>query len=220
MDLLGCRVYIISPGKGAYRNRLAVCFQRLVDRGFRHIEFVRSIEGNDKTESLTRTTAWILEQELTREDPFLIVDDDIEVEDVPTTIILPEKAAAVYLGVCKWIYPYGYETIRRALLHIRTITAEDFTPYNEVFVRIHGMTSSHAILFLDRGFIRELLFKMKGNSSRPHDLILATLQKHHLVYALKQPLFFQDATIGGQEDVTRLTWSDNCFVYLKKTVPT
>jgi len=218
MDLLGCRVYIISPGRGAYRNRLAVCFQRLVDRGFRHIEFVRSIEDENKTQSLTRTTAWILEQELTRQEPFLIVDDDIQVEAVPTTITLPEKAAAVYLGVCKWIYPYGYETIGRGL-HIRPITAEDCTPYNDVFVRIHGMTSSHAILFLDRCFARELLFKMRGNSSRPHDLVLATLQKHHLVYALKQPLFFQDATIGGQEDVTRLAWSDNCFAHLKKTVP-
>ena len=45
----------------------------------------------------------------------------------------------------------------------------------------------------------------------PHDLVFATLQPNHNVYALKNPMYYQDTTLGGQEDVTRLIYNGSYY---------
>jgi hypothetical protein len=194
-----------------------ICFQRLVDKGFQTIQFVRSLPGADKTESLGKTTIWILQQETNRNDPFIIVDDDIQFMHDPRHLIIdvPPTAVAIYMGVSKWVYPFPF--LARDF-HIQEMKNVHCKEYSDQLVRIYGMTGSHAIIFIDRDFVRELLYKIRSNYTIPHDLILATLHHHYHVYALKNPIFYQDHSLGGQEDITLLQWSSKilCFTDLKK----
>jgi hypothetical protein len=208
MNLLDVPVYVISPGRGQYRRRIAVCFQRLVDYGFSRIVFVRSIEDPSKTASLSLTTLSILEKEAP---PYIIMDDDVEEFHIRSEADVPEDAAACYLGVSRWVFPYPASMIGKGY-HIRPSEPIDFRDAGDDWVRVSGMTSSHAILFLDPGFIAALADKIRGGRSVPHDLYLAALQQEYPVYALKTPLFFQDHSIGGQEDVTRLRWDTDNFI--------
>lgn len=45
----------------------------------------------------------------------------------------------------------------------------------------------------------------------PHDLLFAVLQPSYTVYALKAPMFYQDSTLGGQENVTKLKYNEICY---------
>jgi len=208
VNLLDVPVYIISPGIGKYRNRIGVCFQRLVDYGFKRIVFVRSIEKPSKTASLSLTTLSILERE---EPPYIIMDDDVEEFHIMKEVEIPGDARAAYLGVSQWVFPYPTSMIGRGV-HIRRSLPSDFRDVDGKWVKISGMTSSHAILFLDRAFVASLSEKIRKDPDVPHDLYLASLQREQPVYALKTPLFFQDHSIGGQEDVTRLRWDTNNFI--------
>jgi hypothetical protein len=77
------------------------------------------------------------------------------------------------------------------------------------------MTGGHAILYKSRDFIKTFIDKMNEISQNvddvPHDLLFSSLHSSHNVFALKQPMFYQDSTLGGQEDVTKLTFNGVCY---------
>ena len=218
IDLMGCRVYMISPGTGKYRERALLCFQRLMDYGFRHIEMVRSIPDSYPINSLTRTVVWIMERERHASPPlpFIIVEDDIHEMHLCKQLDIPDNADAIYLGLSHWIYPHPYHSLGTGL-HIRPSNSTDFTDTSDDIVRIRGMLAGHAILFVNqpsndnnhRDYLSQCIVRIKDRipHKTPHDLILAALQHEYPVYALKYPIFFQDEALGGQEGVTRLQWN-------------
>lgn len=219
MDLRKVKVYVISPGVGKYMARLRNTLSRLQRVGFQNIEHVFSVPDESPTNSLSKTNLVIFEKEKDGTDPFLIVEDDIQVEDMLTEdmwyIPIPQDAAAVYLGVSLWVYPYDYHTLSCGK-HIRFITPEETVSHDDRLVRIKGMTSAHAILFIDRSFIQTVSLSIRSylNIRTPHDLILATLHQYYMVYALKQPLFYQGFQEGGQQSETRLIWFQDQY-YLR-----
>jgi hypothetical protein len=77
------------------------------------------------------------------------------------------------------------------------------------------MTGGHAILFRSRDFIKEFIRQMDLISTTvkdlPHDLLLSSLHLSYEVLALKNPMFYQDKTLGGQEEVTKLVFNGECF---------
>jgi hypothetical protein len=216
MDLRQVKVYVISPATGKYENRLRNTLSTLQQVGFQNIEHVRSVPDENHTNSLSRTNLLIFEKEQNNTGPFIIMEDDIQVEDLITDdmwhLTIPEDAVAVYLGVSLWVYPYEYHTLSCGK-HIRFITPEETIPYDERLVLIRGMSSAHAILFLDRPFLHTLSLCIRSYLSlrTPHDLILATLQQYYQMYALKQPFFYQDIKEGGQQLETRLIWLEDKF---------
>lgn len=217
IKLLDCRVYIISPGENNYRDRLITSITRLIDYGFKHVHYVKSIPDTSKTNSLSKTTLWIMEQEMCRNDPFIIVDDDIQIHQIHRTVNVPDDASAVYLGLSHWIYPYKYETLKiPGIMMIQPIQPKDLLSVDDDICRIYGMCGSHAILFLDRNFIRDFRQKLESLLQLyiAHDLIYATQHFLYPVYALKIPVFYQDQTIGGQEEATKLIWKENTYEHV------
>lgn len=212
IDIKKVKVYLISPGHDKYRQRLQTVFMRLVDQGYTDIEFVRSVPDPSGTNSLTRTVFEIFKKELSGDRPFMILEDDCQVYFDRQTIECPDDADAVYLGVAKWIYPHPYSTLGQGY-HIRPNTSADCLDIHPQVTRILGMTSTHAILFLNREYTRKFITYMEPLLSRaiPHDLVFATLQPNYNVYALKNPMYYQDTTIGGQEDVTRLIYNGSHY---------
>lgn len=216
MDIRKIKVYIISVGTGKYEQRLVNTIQRLTQHGFENIEHVTSIPDPDPTNSLSLTNLYIFEREQEKQEPFLVVEDDIqffqeEIHYYITTI--PPHASAIYIGVSNWVYPYDYNSLTQNRQHIRSIMEKDMMEYDDSLVEIKGMTSAHAILYMDRVFTRNISQAIQNHLPlhTPHDLILATLQQDFKIYALKNPIVYQDGLQGGQEDVTKLVWKNNQY---------
>lgn len=219
MDIRQLKVYVISVGTGKYEKRLQSTLQRLQEKGFQKVEHVKSVFDPNPTNSLSLTNLLIFEKEKYQSDPFLIIEDDVEFEQQQDNFIftIPPNASAIYIGVSLWIYPHDYHSLMFYRQHIRPIISNDVSSYNEQWVEIKGMTSAHAILYLDRTFINHLSQCIQTHLplQTPHDLILATIQKQYKVYALKQPIMYQEEAQGGQEDVTRLCWNGTLYTKRK-----
>lgn len=212
IDLQNTKVYLISPGTGKYSTRLSTVFQTLVAAGFSRIEFVRALPDSTGTNSLTKTNLAIFKRELSGTEPFIILEDDCQIDTSHTQLEIPEDTDAVYLGVSLWIYPHAYETLGKGY-HIRENSQQDIQSISDQLTKINGMTSGHAILFYNRDYIRRFIIQMEPRleHNTPHDLVFATMQPHSKVYALKNPMFYQAQGLGGQENVTRLRFNGQCY---------
>lgn len=202
-------VYVISPGKHKYRERLNISFSRLVDMGFKKIIYRKSVEDEKNARSLALTVGEILREALP---PFIIVEDDINIFQMEKVIKIPENAAAVYLGVSMWVFPFSSQYIENKRCNIRRSIPIDFQNFDAKMVRIVGMTGAHAILYLDTTFKDKLVSKIDENADIPHDLYLAVLQQEFPIYALKNPIFYQDIRLGGQEQETLLRWHNGNYI--------
>ena len=216
LDIKNITVYIISPGINNYRNKLLTVFERVVNEGFKRVVFFKSLPGPNKIVSLTNTVLEIFKQELNNDKPFIILEDDCAFFTKYDQIEIPENTDMLYLGVALWSYPYDINTLylreRPNIIHNSIDTIES---YNNTLVKIKGMTATHAILYISRDFIRTFIEKMtdifKNIDNLPHDLLFSSLHSSFNVFGLKQPMFYQDAVLGGQEDVTKLTFNGECF---------
>lgn len=216
LDIKNITVYIISPGTDKYRSKLITVFERVINEGFKNVVFFKSIPDPNKTVSLTNTVLEIFKRELNNDNPFIILEDDCAFFTKYDQIEIPDNADMLYLGVSLWTYPYSTNTLysmyRPDIVYNSMDTTES---YNNTLVRIKGMTGGHAILYISRDFIRTFIDKMSDISKYipdlPHDLLFSSLHPLFNVFGLKQPMFYQDATLGGQEDVTKLTFDTECY---------
>lgn len=216
LDIKNITVYIISPGTDNYRTKLITVFERVINEGFKNVIFFKSIPDSNKTVSLTNTVLEIFKRELNNDNPFIILEDDCAFFTKYDQIEIPDTADVLYLGVSLWTYPHNIDTLysvyRPDIVYNSMDTIES---YNNTLVRIKGMTGGHAILYISRDFIRTFIEKMTDISKYipdlPHDLLFSSLHPLFNVFGLKQPMFYQDATLGGQEDVTKLTFDTECY---------
>ena len=216
VDIKSTKVYLISPGTGKYRDRTITVLVRLIDEGFKRVEYVKSLPGLNNTASLTNTVLDIFKRELDGDQPFIILEDDCAFFTKYDIIDIPDTYDMLYLGVALWTYPHSIDTLytrnRLNIIHNSSSTVES---YNDILTRLKGMTGGHAILYNSREFMRIFIDKMNEISKHvddvPHDLLFSSLHQSFNVYGLKNPMFYQDSTLGGQEDVTKLTFNGECY---------
>lgn len=216
INIKNTKVYIISPGENKYRNRVLTVMGRLIDEGFKNITFFKSLSGPNNTASLTNTVIEIFKKEINNDQPFIILEDDCAIFNSCDTIEVPESADVLYLGVALWSYPYSVDTLyNRNRPHIIPNSSNTVQSYDEKLTRIRGMTGGHAIMFVSKEFVRTFINKMTDISKyiddMPHDLLFSALHTSFNVYGLKTPMFYQDNALGGQEDVTKLTFNGECY---------
>jgi hypothetical protein len=216
LNIKDITVYIISPGTDNYRTKLITVFERVIDEGFKNVTFFKSVAGPNKTASLTNTVIEIFKRELNYDKPFIILEDDCAFFTKYDQIEIPDTADVLYLGVSLWSYPYSVDTLYSMYRpNIVCNSIDTVESYNNTLVKIKAMTATHAILYISREFIRTFIDKMtdisKNIDNLPHDLLFSSLHQSFNVYGLKQPMFYQDATLGGQEDVTKLTFDTECY---------
>lgn len=215
IDIKKTRVYIISPGEGKYRDRAVSVFGRLMDAGFQYVTFYKSVKGVNNTASLTNTILEIFSRELHNEDPFIVLEDDCAIFNDTNTVDIPDTAAALYLGVALWSYPYRIDTLFGNRPHIVKNSSSTVTSVSDTLTQLRGMTGGHAILFRYREFIKDFIRQLDLISNTvkdlPHDLLLSSLHLSYEVFALKTPMFYQDKTLGGQEEVTKLVFNGECY---------
>jgi hypothetical protein len=216
LNIKDITVYIISPGTNNYRSKLLTVLERVIDEGFKSVVFFKSVPDPNKTASLTNTVLEIFKRELNNDNPFIILEDDCAFFTKYDQVEIPDNTDMLYLGVSLWSYPYSTDTLysmyRPDIIFNSIETVES---YNNTLVKIKGMTGGHAILYISRDFIRTFIDKMTDISKYivdlPHDLLFSTLHPSFNIFGLKQPMFYQDATLGGQEEVTKLTFDTECF---------
>jgi hypothetical protein len=216
LDIKSITVYIISPGVDNYRSKLLTVFERVVNEGFKNIIFFKSVPGPNKTASLTNTVLEIFKQELNNDKPFIILEDDCAFFTKYDQIEIPDTADMLYLGVSLWSYPYSVDTLYSMYRpNIICNSIDTVETHNNTLVKIKAMNGTHAILYISRDFIRTFIDKMTDISKYiddvPHDLLFSSLHKSFNVFGLKEPMFYQDALLGGQEDVTKLTFNTDCY---------
>jgi hypothetical protein len=213
INIKNIKVYVVSPGEDKFMKRLLIVFERLVKYGFTNIEYFKSIPGKNSTESLTITILEIFKKEKDNDYPFIILEDDCDIFHKYESIKIPDNLDILYLGVSLWSYPYSinslYLGIRPNIVENNGNTVKD---YDETLTKIYGMTSGHAIMYKSRKFIKKFIEEMESiKTNVPHDLLLSSLHLFFNVYALKEPMFYQDGKLDGQEKVTKLKYNGSCY---------
>ena len=135
--------------------------------------------------------------------PFVILEDDAKKHrDMPEALSVPDDTDICYIGLSEWgmtDQPNGSKG---------TVCFSEVEGCDEV-IRIYNMLSTHGLMLCSvRGLLAlqkclvEDFYKKRG-----WDRSLAQVQPHLRVYALKTPLVYQCAALGGVENErsTRVT---------------
>jgi len=136
--------------------------------------------------------------------PFIVVQDCVNIQKtVATQISYPSKSDCIYLGISRYSAANGYASHKEGVEFQKI--KDNFT-----IVKINNMLSSHAYVVLSIKWVNVLLESMKKADSlkRSLDLFIAMQMHAHDVYALWDPLFYQDSSAGGQEKPTKITFDD------------
>ena len=148
--------------------------------------------------------------------PFVVIEDDVSWTNdalANPVIQVPGDADALYLGISMCaVLPNGprfWGDKGEHLILSNTNSTRDV-------VRIYNMLGGHAIMFLTPAYAAafcraDMEASLRGFIS---DTVFSRLQAYYTVYAVRKTKLFQDAIVGGQEEVTRkdLTFSNAPFV--------
>ena len=138
--------------------------------------------------------------------PFVILEDDAMINRFPDFLDIPDNACSVYIGVSKW----GLSP--QATNNLASYNSLIYDRFNEDFVRVYNMLSSHAILYIDMDYVKELINELErnldgdvissnsqnipmlyyGGNMLPCDIIMSNMQSKFNIYGLRDPIFYQD----------------------------
>jgi hypothetical protein len=128
--------------------------------------------------------------------PSVVLEDDVKRTDSYKNIIeVPDETDAVYLGISHWGMSAGGE--------FSTLNGTARESYNEDFLRISGMCSLHAVLYISEEYTKAALNAIQKcnekNKSLDYygnvghvDIGTALLQKDFLVLTPNNPFYYQD----------------------------
>lgn len=148
-------------------------------------------------------------------EPILVLENDISTTNAYVPLIpIPNGADAIYLGISK----YGLHPVIDDMSNLMNY---DPVPSHEGLIRVKNMLSAHAVLITSTRFLLYCLRAavIGATQSLPPDVFIARNMGEYNVYALKEPLFYQDAVVGGQEAPTLInvnTLNRAPFLYMTK----
>jgi hypothetical protein len=188
----------------------------LLDVPLSQVHRIKAHENAESYLGILSSQIEAIEKGLAGKKPFVVLEDDVEINNYIETIPLHELSQCTYLGLSSWGLDFNTESLAK-LDYIQVFPIESETKLS----RIKNMFSAHSILYHDNEYTHELLknlylvkegkpFKIKnidydlryfGKSTIPCDIVMALMQHHYFVTALKIPFFFQ---IGEHEYCTRI----------------
>jgi hypothetical protein len=173
----------------------------LSDRGFKSVTRVPGVEGIGKINGTTAAHIKAISYAIESVGfPFIVLEDDVVLNNINTDVILPADADAIYLGLSMWGVYNGKGHVQ--------ISAEK---HNESFYKLHNMLSTHAIMYTNKDYVKLLLkcYEFSIKTGEPLDKVNAELMKYFEVYGLSKPMFYQE---GINERWTNFTLpSKKCF---------
>lgn len=201
MNIRDLKIYIISnENDKKYYDRFLKLKKILIDNDFHdnNIELFNFIQNRTYESSLALTNIKIYEKVLNESlsqldfKPFIILEDDCDINIDAKFNINYDKynIDAIYLGISECnsdksflLYDQNWK------LKIKDI--------DDTYFQIFNMLSAHAILFCSRDYVK-FLYKylcdiyINQSSDVIFDLYLARIQSIRTIYALKNPIFYQN----------------------------
>jgi len=199
------KYYFLTTGKHENRKQHIL---KIFDKY--DITEINPILNIEKYKSGSIGISRIIDQGLRNQDiskpfqPFVIIEDDISFyKDFPDYIKIPNNTDLLYIGLSIWGLNIGKERGE----HNNII----FDDINDDIFRIYNMLSTHGIIICSP--LGALTYQKSIMESYYYgvvwDVILAKSQPYINVYALKNPLVYQDPLYGGN-NTTQIN-----FKYLK-----
>ena len=171
------------------------------------LQEIHPVLGIEKAKSVATGVSRMIDQGLRDQDrtkpfqPFVIFEDDVSIyREFPTELVIPDDADILYIG------------ISRCSMNATQFCYENFfEPVDANIVRVENMLSAHAVLLCSAAgtnafqrAIAEAYFTVQNG-----DIPTAYMQSYYNVYALREPLVYQDAAYGGCEMETKFTLSQH-----------
>jgi hypothetical protein len=136
--------------------------------------------------------------------PFILLEDDSSImRPFPESIDIPLDTDILYLGLHGW----GYATDKP----IPIVYSEHIDQH---LMRVRNLLATHAIMVCSSlgASVMQRCMMESYHLNLPWDVPLTNAQPYYNVYALKNPLVYQDAKYGGKEEATRIVARDHWFV--------
>lgn len=179
-NLLDIPVYFINLERDTEKRDHMVSM--LAELGFKNVNRIDAIQSTPGIVGLSKSQNLSLSQIPA---PFIVLEDDCDIQNFVAEIEVPDDADAVYLGNSPWGRVDGHH----GLLLRATKTESDPELY-----RIYNMLSSHAILYITDDYVgmcKRTTKYCSDISAVPMDVPFADIQKYFNVYAFEKPHFVQ-----------------------------
>ena len=185
---------------------------------------VEAVMYKPKYQGVTMAHTVALMKGLASKKPFIVLEDDVDIEEGNFDIKLLEKNVndidgdvdAIYLGISSWAKPKNRGIISSLLIKgEKVVRIKDKIFFykgakgeyvDDYFFKIREMYGAHAILYLKEEYVVKTLkyciFAVGQN--KPHDIYLPKLLRKSCIYGLCDSFFYQLAKIGGQESATKI----------------
>ena len=115
--------------------------------------------------------------------PFIVLEDDCSLKNEVIDIGVPDDIDFMYLGVSGFGYYNG------------NISAVLYKQITEEVSRVYNMLSTHAMLYLTDNYadmVKDVAHYCAYKSNQHFDKSIAEMAKYYEVYALSNPMFYQD----------------------------
>jgi hypothetical protein len=202
LDITKVPVYYIGM-IGENHSRLE---RDLATAGFKNVKQSPGVLHKVKTAGVAKAHITALEMALSECDgPFIILEDDVRIDDFQKKIDVPTGADAIYLGLSMW-----------GLKHGKGQLGISGKRDNAGLYRMYNMLAAHAILYVNHDYARFILdsipiFLEMGTNQ---DKMRAETMKYWDVYATRNPVFYQS---GKYEKYTKFRLSESGMVPLKNS---
>lgn len=180
INILDVPVYYINlDNETAKRDRME---SMLKEYGFKHIHRFSATRAYPKALGIAKSFHKLLSKLEKTGTPFIILEDDVDISHFKETITVPNDADAYYLGVSIFGIYRGAGAKRISL-----------EQYDEDTYRIYNMLAAHAILYINKDYVKflrkaiEFSIKIKTNQDKAR----AETMKYFNIYASKEPIFYQ-----------------------------
>jgi hypothetical protein len=200
LDITKVPVYYIGDSDKDYLQLET----ELKHAGFENIKKSPSVINPDKKVGVAKAHMLALEKALSEnKGPFIILEDDVSIDDFQKEINLPAGADAIYLGLSRWGLRAGKGEI--GISGIR---------HNSGLYKMYNMLAAHAILYINHKYAQFILdsIPMFIDMQTNQDKLRAETMKYWNIYATRNPVFYQQ---GRYEKHTRFRLSGQIMLPLK-----
>lgn len=207
--------YYINLDRDLEKSRRIEIKLDLLDVESQKIHRVKAHENSQSYIGILNSQIEAIELGLNSGLPFVVLEDDVDINTYSEKIQVPENSKCTYLGLSTW----GFDGTFESLAKNNSIESYEIDGF-PLLRRIKNMFSAHSILYYNNEFTEELLKNLKlirdGNKFTikgidydlryynspiiPCDIVMAIMQHHFFVTALKDPFFYQT---GEHEYCTR-----------------
>jgi hypothetical protein len=135
--------------------------------------------------------------------PFLMLEDDVaKYREFPNYLTVPDDADLLYIGLSCWGLPEGHNSGQRGSVDFLSVSAD--------MIKITNMLSTHGIIVCSQKGAEKMLDALKESYDKDivWDIPITRKQKEINTYALKIPLVYQAAFLGGQESPTKIEYRE------------